>query len=375
MGGRWRARARWGVGPGENAGACGALYRTRSRGGAGTGKAVRVGVCGGLAENVSGVDGWAGSDGSAGPVDVDGRAGFEAVFLDPVGQEVRQRWEDVCVAVAFEDLAPVSAFPVPPGRRWGPGLWWSATTGRHVVAGSNAMRAQLMVLDRDPQVTGLAGRPVRLVWRDRGGSARSWVPQLFARYADGTALLADCPGHAEAGGERALRAAQAVRAACDLVGWRYRRLEPLDAVFAANLRWLAGYRHPRYQGRDGIAAHLPALGGELVREAAQRLRRPRQRPHRITLCAVLDQLQQGRHQSRVFLCQGRAPGPRPPDPPVRIPSRIEFGQATVDAARRDPRGPRHRGDPAVSKLPGLRAVQDPALPLVQVRGHRLELRP
>ncbi|MFE7560811.1 TnsA-like heteromeric transposase endonuclease subunit [Kitasatospora sp. NPDC057500] len=178
------------------------------------------------------------------------------MFLDPVGQEVRQRWEDACVAVAFEELAPVSAFPVPPGRRWGPGLWWSATTGRHVVAGSNAMRAQLMVLDRDPQVTGLAGRPVRLVWRDRGGSVRSWVPQLFARYTDGTALLADCPGHAEAGGERALRGAQAARAACDLVGWHYRRLEPLDAVFAANLRWLAGYRHPRYQGRPGVVDAL-----------------------------------------------------------------------------------------------------------------------
>ncbi|MFF7585872.1 TnsA-like heteromeric transposase endonuclease subunit [Kitasatospora purpeofusca] len=194
--------------------------------------------------------------GSAGVADVDGRAGFEAVFLDPVGQEVRQRWEDACVAVAFENLAPVSAFPVVPGRRWGPGLWWSATTGRHVASGSNAMRAQLMVLDRDPQVTGLAGRPVRLLWRTRRGQPRSWVPQLFARYADGTALLADCPGHADAGGERALRGEQAARTACDLVGWRYRRLEPLDAVFAANLRWLAGYRHPRFRGRPEVADAL-----------------------------------------------------------------------------------------------------------------------
>ncbi|MFB8105892.1 TnsA-like heteromeric transposase endonuclease subunit [Streptomyces sp. NPDC056007] len=179
-------------------------------------------------------------------------AGFEAVFIDPVGRAVQQRWADAAVAVAFEDLDPVSAFPVVPGRRWGPGLWWSTTTRRHVAAGSNAMRIQLMVLDRAPDVTGLAGRPVRLLWRDGGGRVRSWVPQLFARYRDGTALLADCPSRPDTGGERALAAAEAVSAACEEVGWSYRRLAPLDEVPAANLKWLAGYRHPRHRGRTGL---------------------------------------------------------------------------------------------------------------------------
>ncbi|WP_434091020.1 hypothetical protein [Streptomyces goshikiensis] len=79
---------------------------------------------------------------------MDPGSAFEAVFLDPVGQTVQQRWADAAITVGFEKLEPVSAFPVIPGRRWGPGLWWSATTGRHVAAGSNAMRTQLMVLDR-----------------------------------------------------------------------------------------------------------------------------------------------------------------------------------------------------------------------------------
>lgn len=178
--------------------------------------------------------------------------GFEAVFLDPVGQTVQQRWADAAMTMPFEELPPVSAFPVIPGRRWGPGLWWSATTGRHVAAGSNAMRTQLMVLDRDPDVAGLAGRPVRLLWRDERGRVRSWVPQLFARYRDGTGLLADCPSHPDAGGERAVKAAEAVRAACEETGWTYRRLAPLDGVLAANLKWLAGYRHPRNAGRPGL---------------------------------------------------------------------------------------------------------------------------
>ncbi|MGW2602089.1 TnsA-like heteromeric transposase endonuclease subunit [Streptomyces klenkii] len=80
------------------------------------------------------------------------------------------------------------------------------------------------------------------------------MPQLFARYADGTGMLADCPSHAEAGGERAIKAAAAVAEACWQVGFVYRRLERLDDVVEANMKWLAGYRHLRNQGRPGLAA-------------------------------------------------------------------------------------------------------------------------
>ncbi|WP_331768207.1 TnsA-like heteromeric transposase endonuclease subunit [Embleya sp. NBC_00896] len=77
---------------------------------------------------------------------------------------------------------------------------------------------------------------------------------MFARYADGTALLADCPGSPGAGGVRALRAGGVVAAACEAVGWSYRRLEPPDPVLVANVRWLAGYRHPRHRGSPAVEA-------------------------------------------------------------------------------------------------------------------------
>lgn len=125
-----------------------------------------------------------------------------------------------------------------------------------MVHGSASMRTQLMVLDRDPDVTGLAARPVRLLWRDTKGRVRSWVPQLFARYADGTGLLADCPSSPTAGGDTAQGARVVLETACARVGWAYRRLEPPSAVVVANLRWLAGYRHPRYQGPPGLRAAL-----------------------------------------------------------------------------------------------------------------------
>ncbi|WP_424864269.1 TnsA-like heteromeric transposase endonuclease subunit [Streptomyces sp. SAI-163] len=194
----------------------------------------------------------------------------EAEFAEGDGTVVQRRWVEAAVAVRFEQLKPVAAFPVVPGRRWGPGWWWSATTGGHVMHGSQAMCTQLMLLDRDPQVVGLSARPVRLIWRDPdSGRDLTWVPQVFARYADGRALLADCPAGTEPAGDRAARAAAVLGAACAAAGFTYRRLVPPDKRVAANVRWLAGYRHPRYRDAGGLeqavlqafAAPRPLMAG------------------------------------------------------------------------------------------------------------------
>ncbi|WP_229358900.1 TnsA-like heteromeric transposase endonuclease subunit, partial [Streptomyces sp. UNOB3_S3] len=102
----------------------------------------------------------------------------------------------------------------------------------------------------------------QLVWADGGGERLRPLPadgefcrRLGERLGrNGTGMLADCPSHAEAGGERAMKAAAAVAEACWQVGFVYRRLERLDEVVEANVKWLAGYRHPRNQGRKGLAA-------------------------------------------------------------------------------------------------------------------------
>ncbi|MFC9504773.1 hypothetical protein [Streptomyces sp. NPDC057002] len=59
------------------------------------------------------------------------------------------------------------------------------------------------------------------------GQVRSSVPQLFARSSDGTALLADCPSHPGAGGERTLGATEAVAEAYAHFDWIYRWLSLL----------------------------------------------------------------------------------------------------------------------------------------------------
>jgi hypothetical protein len=40
------------------------------------------------------------------------------------------------------------------------------------------------------------------------------------------------------------------------VGWVFERVGELPPVFAANLRWLARYRHPRCGRREDVAARL-----------------------------------------------------------------------------------------------------------------------
>ena len=54
---------------------------------------------------------------------------------------------------------------------------------------------------------------------------------------------------------RDLATFEATRRACALAGWEYRLAGALDPIGTANLRWLAGYRHPRYG--------IPALAGAL----------------------------------------------------------------------------------------------------------------
>jgi hypothetical protein len=120
-------------------------------------------------------------------------------------------------------------------------------------------------------VTGFASQPFWLAWRDaRGGRERSHAPDFFARLADGTGLVVDCRpvGRRD---ERSLESFAVMRQACEAAGWVYRLVGELDPVRAANLRWLAGYRHRRYGEPPGAAEAAAAaftVPGPLVAQAA-----------------------------------------------------------------------------------------------------------
>lgn len=172
-----------------------------------------------------------------------GGAGFELAYRTPAGERrlpLVDAW-----AAALEAALPVRSFPSYRRQRHFPGLWWSATTGGHVGFESWLERDHLMLLDHDPAVVGIASQPFWLFWTTPEGKGRSHAPDYFARRADGSALVVDCRP-AERIKPRDAAKFDATRRACELLEWEYRLVGTPDTVQVRNLRWLAGYRHPRH---------------------------------------------------------------------------------------------------------------------------------
>lgn len=149
------------------------------------------------------------------------------------------------LAVPFERALPVRRFRSRKGQRHLSGLWWSATTGGHVGFESWLERDHLLALDFDPAVTGIASQPFWLHWADEGGGQVAHAPDYFVRRQAGSAVVLDCRP-AERRKPRDVVKFEATARACALAGWEYRLAGAADPVVTGNLRWLAGYRHPRY---------------------------------------------------------------------------------------------------------------------------------
>jgi hypothetical protein len=191
-----------------------------------------------------------------------GRAEIE--YLPPAGAPVRVAVADA-VRVPFERCLPVREFPAYKGQRHFSGLWWSATTGTHVGFESWLERDQLMLLDFDPQITGIASQPFWLVWRSPSDEVVSHAPDFFARRADGSGVVVDCRP-LDRRPERDVAKFAATEVVCGRVGWEYRLVGEFDPVLVANVRWLAGYRHLRHKVSSTAKAlgETFAVGGPLM---------------------------------------------------------------------------------------------------------------
>ena len=159
-----------------------------------------------------------------------------------------------CGGVLFEDAVPVRSFRWSRGQQHFPGWWWLATTGRHVGYESWLERDHLMLLDFDPVVTAVSSQPFWLHWHD-GRRSRRHAPDFFARLAGGTGVVIDVRADDRIGPQDA-EAFEVTAGACAAAGWQFRRAGVVDAVLAANVRWLARYRHPRCAGRAEVADAL-----------------------------------------------------------------------------------------------------------------------
>jgi hypothetical protein len=123
-------------------------------------------------------------------------------------------------------------------------------------------RDHVMLLDFDPAVVGIASQPFWLSWTAPDGRGVAHAPDYFARRVDGSAVVVDCRP-VERRPARDLAKFDATRQACGLLGWEYRLVGAAEAILVRNVRWLAGYRHPRYSAsgssEPSLEAHLVAF--------------------------------------------------------------------------------------------------------------------
>ena len=172
--------------------------------------------------------------------------------------------------IAFEDVVPVRDFPSYRRQRHFPGMWWLATTGRHVGFESWLERDHAMLLDFDRDVSGLSSQPFTLTWRDPAGKAVSHTPDYFARLADGSAVVVDVRPADRVRPADAAKFAMTASACAAVAGWSFRLVHEPDPVLAANVRWLSGYRHPRH-GRPQVSGLLREVftGGQELLAGAE----------------------------------------------------------------------------------------------------------
>ena len=129
------------------------------------------------------------------------------------------------------------------GQAHFPGYYWSATTSGHVIYESQLELARLLIADFDPAVVAIAAQPFWLRTRI-GGRLRRHVPDFFLVRADQSAQLVNVkPAGQLADPEVAEALEWPGRLARDH-GWDYEVWSGAEAVYLANLRFLAGYRRP-----------------------------------------------------------------------------------------------------------------------------------
>ncbi len=185
---------------------------------------------------------------------------FGLEYVDAAG-ETRCGPLEVMWPTRFEDGGPVRGFGSFKGQRNFTGWYWAATGAVHVGFESWLERDHLIRLDFDTRVVAVASQPFRLSWRREGQRRRiAHTPDYFVRRWDGSVLIMDVRPDGRIEPQDAAKF-EATALACRRVGWGYRRVGELDAVSTANVRWLAGYRHPRVL-REPVASDLRDVFGE-----------------------------------------------------------------------------------------------------------------
>ncbi|MEJ7783945.1 MAG: TnsA-like heteromeric transposase endonuclease subunit [Solirubrobacteraceae bacterium] len=154
------------------------------------------------------------------------------------------------------------------GQRHLPGLYWSSTTGGHVVYESRLELARLLLADADPSVVGIAAQPF-LVWDED----RRHVPDFLLARVDGSVAVVNVKP-----ADRLKRppVAEALSWAGEVFagrGWEHEVWSAADPMMLANVRFLAGYRRSALLNPDSIAVAVSLTrAGQTIADAEATLR-------------------------------------------------------------------------------------------------------
>jgi hypothetical protein len=135
------------------------------------------------------------------------------------------------------------------GQRHFPGLYWSSTSGGHVVYESRLELARLMLADADREVVGIAAQPFLV-----SDNERRHVPDFLLVRADGSALVVNVKPADRLKDPRVAAALAWADAIFTSRGWQHEIWSAADPVVMLNTRFLAGYRRVAHLDNAEVAA-------------------------------------------------------------------------------------------------------------------------
>lgn len=178
-------------------------------------------------------------------------------------------------------------------QRHYPGFYWCATTGGHVGYESLLERDRLVLADFDPAVTNIKSQPFLMTMSDASGRMRH-IPDYLLIHRTTPPRLVNVRTPEAADGEKAQRVFACVEQAATSRNWDAEVWTGADALYLANVHFLAGFRRERLIDKNVLSDVLAAAAPDLsLREVERRSGHPKDvaRPavmhavwtHRITI--------------------------------------------------------------------------------------------
>lgn len=129
------------------------------------------------------------------------------------------------------------------GQRHLPGYQWMSRMNALVAYESRLEMTILLQLDFNKAVSHVTSQPFVLHYQHETKIYRH-TPDFFVRYSDGNGEVVNVKPRQFVQREKNVRAFEACRSAAIEMGCAYSTRSELEAIYLANLGWLAGYRRP-----------------------------------------------------------------------------------------------------------------------------------